>query len=138
MGIFYFILVWRVLESIKLNIYFFLPTSNKFAIQNNPFMQLRLICHKIVNKKKLKAWKFQSYRLSSFSAITKTVTGVEGKRGSVRFVLIIIFVCTHKFPIQIEFLLKSFYCNCQFIFFCCFTHFFSSAIPLFFFFHFPL
>ena len=29
--------------------------------------------------------------------------------------------------------MKSFYCNCQFIFFYCFTHFFSSAISLFFF-----
>ena len=33
---------------------FFLPTSNKFVIQNNPLMQVRLIFHKTVNKSKLK------------------------------------------------------------------------------------
>ena len=45
---------------------FFLSTTNKFAIQNNPLMQLRLISCKTVNKNKLKVWKFQSHRLTSF------------------------------------------------------------------------
>ena len=45
--IFYFILVWRRLKSIKLEkSFFFLPTSNKFAIQYNPLMQLILIFQK--------------------------------------------------------------------------------------------
>ena len=41
-------------------------------------MQLRSIFHETVSRKKLKVWKFQSYMLSCFSAIKKTVTGVEG------------------------------------------------------------
>ena len=43
-------------------------------------MQLRLIFHKTVNKNKLIV-KFQSHRLSSFSAIKKTVTKVKGGDG---------------------------------------------------------
>ena len=62
-----------------------LPASNKFTIQNNPLMQLGLIFHQTGNKKKLKVWKFQSHSLNSFSAIKKTVTGME-RRGS-KFVL---------------------------------------------------
>ena len=54
MGMFYFILVWRELKSIKLKYIYFLPTSNKFVMQNNPIMQLRLIFYKTVDKKKLK------------------------------------------------------------------------------------
>ena len=41
--------------------FFFLTTSNKFAIQNNPFRQLCLIFHKTLSK--LKVWKFRSHRL---------------------------------------------------------------------------
>ena len=41
------------LKSIKLK--FFLPNSNGIAIQNNAFMQLRLIFQKTVDKNKLKA-----------------------------------------------------------------------------------
>ena len=41
------------LKSIKLK--FFLPNSNGIAIQNHPFMQLRLIFQKTVDKNKLKA-----------------------------------------------------------------------------------
>ena len=37
-----------------------------------------LIFHKTVNRNKLKVRKFQSHQLGSFSAIKKTVTGVEG------------------------------------------------------------
>ena len=51
-----------------------------------------------VNKNKLKVGKFQSPRLSGFPAIKKTVTWVEAGRVYVHFVLIIIFVCTYKFP----------------------------------------
>ena len=59
---------------------FFLTTYYKFAIKNNPFMQLRLIICKTVNKNKLKVWKFLSHRLSGFSAVKETVTRVEGRR----------------------------------------------------------
>ena len=81
---------------------FFLLTSDKSAIKNNPLMQLHSIFHKVVIRNKLKVLKFQSHRLSSFSAIKKTVTRVEvgdGGGGSVLFILIMIFVCTHKRPI---------------------------------------
>ena len=77
--------------------FFFLPNFDKAAIKNNPFMELRSIFYKTVKRNKLKVWEFWSQRFNSFSAIKKTVTSVEGD--GVRFVLIIIFVCTHKFPI---------------------------------------
>ena len=51
------------------------------------------------DKTKLKVQKFHSSKLSSFPVIKNTVTGVEGRRGSVPFALIITFVFTHKFPI---------------------------------------
>ena len=44
-------------------------------------MQLHLILYKTVKKNKLKIWKFQSHRVSSFSAIKKMVTRVGGERG---------------------------------------------------------
>ena len=75
--IFYLILVWRGLKSIKLEkCFFFLPTSNKFAIQNNPLMQLPLTFHK-------PNWKSENFRnflsrLGIFSVIKKTM---EGERG---------------------------------------------------------
>ena len=76
MGFFYFMLVSRGLKPIKLEKkYFFPPISNKFAIQINLPMQLCLIFHKTIIK--LKAL---SQGLRSFSAIKKTVTGVEGGR----------------------------------------------------------
>ena len=61
-----------------------------------------------VKKSKLKAWQFQSQRLSSFLAIKKTVNewevgGVGRGEMEVRFVLIIIFVRTLQFSMQIEF-----------------------------------
>ena len=103
MGIFYFILAWKELKIIKLKKrVFFLLTSDKSAIKNNPLMQLHSIFHKVVIKNKVKVLKFQRHRLSSFSAIKKTVTRVEvggGGGGSVLFILIMIFVCTHKLPI---------------------------------------
>ena len=49
---------------------------------------------KNVNKNKLKAWKFQSHRLSSFLAIKKAVTAVEGGGG--KFVLFLsLFLSVH-------------------------------------------
>ena len=114
--LFHFGLKEVIIHKIKV---FFLPTSNKFAIQNNPLMQWRLIFHNTVNpfvpnapfpyplktlenltvfwcfqgvekgcignewfdKSKLEVWKLQSHRLRSFSAVKKTVTGVEMGRG---------------------------------------------------------
>ena len=58
-------------------------------------MLLHSIFHKSVNRNKLKVCKFQSHRLISFSAIKETVTVLEG----CIFILIIVFICTHKFPI---------------------------------------
>ena len=118
MGMFYFILVWWGLKSIKLKkSLFFPPIFNKFAIQNNPLIQLYLMFHKT-------DWKSENFKvivLAAFQQLRKWLTGAEGERQYVRFVFIIIFVCTDKF-----------------IFFSCFTHFFSSAISLIFFFIFSL
>ena len=95
MGTFYFILVWRGLKSIKLKkVVLFLPTPNKFLIQNNPLMQLRLNFHKTANKNKLKVCKCQSNRLSGFSAIKKTVTRVKGWRGKF-YLLLSLFLLVH-------------------------------------------
>ena len=44
-------------------------------------MQLCLVFYKTVHQNKLKVWSFQNHKLSSFSAIRKTVTGVEGGKG---------------------------------------------------------
>ena len=69
-------------------------TSNKFAVQNNPLMQLRLIFYKAVNKPKLEVLKFQSHRLGSFQAIKKIETGVE--EGGSKFVLFLsLFLSVH-------------------------------------------
>ena len=70
MEIFYFILVWRELKSKNLkNNLFFLYTSNKFVVQNNPIMRLRLIFHKTVNKKN---WKSKNFKIIVFSAINRS------------------------------------------------------------------
>ena len=50
-------------------------------------MQLRLNFHQIVNKSKLKVWKF-----SSFSGINKTVTGAEEGKF---FLLFLLFLHAH-------------------------------------------
>ena len=61
-----------------------------------------LIFHKTVNRNKLKVRKFQSHKLGSFSAIKKTVTGVEGgSRGGGGGVSFLYY--THEFPKYIEF-----------------------------------
>ena len=126
-------MVWRELKSIQLkNKDVFLLTFNKLAIQNNPLMQLHQMFHKTVNKNKLKVSKFQSHRISSFSAIKRTVTGVEG--GGVKFVLFLSLILSVHINFQNK--LNSdifFYCNCQFIFFYSYTLFFSSATSLLFF-----
>ena len=57
-------------------------------------MQLRLIFYKTVKKRKLKAWKFKSHKLSKFSTIMKTITGAEGGGG--KFVLFLsLFLSLH-------------------------------------------
>ena len=109
---------------------FLLPTFDKYAIKNNPIIQLCSIFPEKVHVNKLTVWTFQSHRLNSFSAIKKTVTGMEGAgEGGEKvssFYSIIIFVCSSKFTISIEFSWKSFYHNCQFLSFYCFNYFFSS------------
>ena len=53
---------------------FFIPNSNNAFTLN--FSQN-------INKSKVKVWKFRSHRLTSFSAINKTITGVKvGERVS--------------------------------------------------------
>ena len=60
----------------KVKIFFFLPTSDKSPINNDLGMQLHWMFYKTVNENKLNIWKSQSHRLSSFSLIKKTVSGV--------------------------------------------------------------
>ena len=82
-GIFYFILAWRGLKTLKLKkMKLFLPTSDKSAIKNNPLMQLGSIF-----RNKLTVLKFQSHTLNSFSAFKKTITGVEGGEEGVKLFL---------------------------------------------------
>ena len=83
-------------HKIKVRFFFYPPPIN---------LQLKIsnTCHyaqfkkkqqknKTGNRSKLKLLKFQSHKLSSLSAVKKTVTGVE--QGGEDF----FFVCTHKFP----------------------------------------
>ena len=98
----------------------------------NPLMQLSLIFYKTVDKNELKIWTFQSHRLSSFSAIKKTVTGVE--EGGGKFVLFLsLFLSVHvnfryKFNSYISLLIIT--VN---LFFSIALLIFLSAISLFFF-----
>ena len=71
-------------------------------MKNNPRVKLESILHKTVNRKKMKVWEFQSHTLSSFLAIKKSVTGVEGEGVESYFafsIFVIIFVYTHEFTI---------------------------------------
>ena len=69
-------------------------------MQNDPRNQLRSVFQKTAYKNKLKPLKIESHELSRFLVIEKTVTGVWGwVREYVLFIFIIIFICTHKFPI---------------------------------------
>ena len=67
MEIFYFVLAYSGLKIIKLKrCFFFLPTSDKSAMQNKPPMQLHLDFHKTVNRNNLKVWIFHIHKPSSF------------------------------------------------------------------------
>ena len=59
-------------------------------------MQLHTLFHKTVNRNKLTLWKFQSHRLSSFTAINKTVT-VNGRGGCKFFLFISLFLSVHLY-----------------------------------------
>ena len=63
---------------------FFLPASNKFAIQNNPLMQLGLIFRKTLIKTNRKSEKFKMLDLLAFQQLRKLWKGGEGE-----FVLIL-------------------------------------------------
>ena len=97
----------------KIKNIFFLPTSNRFAIQNNPLKELHLILHKTLIKTN---WKSENLNfllnLAAFQQLRKLWKGVG-----------------------IEIWYKFFYRNFLFIFFYCFTHFFPSAFSQFFFFN---
>ena len=116
-------------------IYFFLPSSNKFAIQNNPLMQLLLIFHK-TNWKSKSNWKFQSLsRPRSFSAIKKTVEEGRGK-----FILLLsLFLTVHiNFQYKLKYHTSLFIVTFYLFSSIALLIFFSSAISLFFFFNFWL
>ena len=129
MGIFYFILICWGLKLVKLKKCFFLPTSNKFAIQNNTLMQLRLIFYKTLIKTIWKSDNFKIIDLVTFQQLRRLWKG-----GGHKFVLFLsLLLSVHKkSSIWIKFSYKSFYCNFLFIFLYCFLHFVGSAISLFF------
>ena len=84
MGIFYFIFVWRGLRFLK------------FAIQNNPLMELRLIFHKAVNKSKLNVIviNFKVIGLVVFQQLRKLL--LEWKGRGFKFVLFLpLFLSIH-------------------------------------------
>ena len=61
-------------------------------------MQSHLIFHKTGNQNKLQVLTFQAHRLSSFSAIKQTVTGVEegtGEGGCKFFLFLPLFLSAH-------------------------------------------
>ena len=108
--------------TIKLEKKNFLPTSNKFAMQNDPLMQLSLIFHRIVNKTTRNP---EDFRIIGLVVSTKkTVTGVEGRGG--KFVLfLLLFLSVH---INFQYKLNShknffFLMTIIFLFFYCFTYF---------------
>ena len=120
---------WKGLKSIKLEKGFFLPTFNKFPMQNNPFMQLLLIFHKT-------NWKSENFKvdLVFFQQLKKL-----WKEGGCKFTLFLSLFLTVHINFQCKLKYYTFYPNFPFIFFYCFTHFFFSyAIWLFFFFNFWL
>ena len=81
---------------------FFLPTSNKFPMQNDPLMQLRLIFHKAFNKSNWKCENLKVIGLVVFQQLRNCNCRGRGE-GEVRFVSIIILVYTHKFSPKIKF-----------------------------------
>ena len=126
----YFILVWRGFKSIKLKKCFFLPTFNKFLIQNNPLMQLLLIFHNA-------NWKSQNFKVLSDLVFFQQLRKLW-KEGKVKFILFWSLFLT----IHINFQYKLKYHTILFIVtFYLFSSIallisFSSAISLFFFFNF--
>ena len=126
----YFILVWRGFKSIKLKKCFFLPTFNKFLIQNNPLMQLLLIFHNA-------NWKSQNFKVLSDLVLFQQLRKLW-KEGKVKFILFWSLFLT----IHINFQYKLKYHTILFIVtFYLFSSIallisFSSAISLFFFFNF--
>ena len=126
----YFILLWRGFKSIKLKKCFFLPTFNKFSIQNNPLMQLLLIFHNA-------NWKSQNFKVLSDLVLFQQLRKLW-KEGKVKFILFWSLFLT----IHINFQYKLKYHTILFIVtFYLFSSIallisFSSAISLFFFFNF--
>ena len=126
----YFILLWRGFKSIKLKKCFFLPTFNKFLIQNNPLMQLLLIFHNA-------NWKSQTFKVLSDLVLFQQLRKLW-KEGKVKFILFWSLFLT----IHINFQYKLKYHTILFIVtFYLFSSIallisFSSAISLFFFFNF--
>ena len=110
-------------------IYFFLPSSNKFAIQNNPLMQLLLIFHKT-------NWKSENFKVD---LVVSQQLKKLWKEGGCKFTLFFLLFLTVHINFQYKLKYDTFYPNFLFILFYCFTHFFFSyAISLFFFFNFWL
>ena len=59
-GLFYFILAWSGLKSVRLKDDFSVITSVNSAIKDNPHMQLRLIFHKYLIERN---WKSENFRV---------------------------------------------------------------------------
>ena len=106
---------WKGVKIHKIRkMFFFLPTSNKFAIQNNPLMQLLLIFHKT-------NWKSENFKvlvdLTVFEQLRKL-----WKEGRGKFILFLSWIL----PVHINFQYKLKYHTSLFIA----TFFLFSSIPL--------
>ena len=109
---------------------FFLSTSNKFAIQNNPLMQLHLIFHKTLIKTN---WKSEHFKVLVDLAVFQQLRKLP-KEGVGTFILLLsLFLSLHiNFQYKLKYHTSLFIITFYFFFFCYFAHFFSSAISLFF------
>ena len=74
--------------------FFFLHTSNKFAMQYNPLMELRLIFHKTLLKRNWKTGHFKLIYLAVFQQLRKLYLELKGRGG--KFVLFLsLFLSVH-------------------------------------------
>ena len=116
------------IHKIKENI-FFLPTTNKLAIQSNPLIQLRLIYHKSLIKAN---WKYEYFKVLVYLAVFPQLRKLW-KVGWGKFILFFwLFLSVH---INFQYKLnshKSLFIVIYYHFLLLITYFFLSPISLFF------
>ena len=104
-------------------IYFFLPSSNKFAIQNNPLMQLLLIFHK-------KNWKSENFKVLVELVVFQQFRKVW-KEGEGKFISFLSLFLTLHINVQYKLKYHTSLFTVTFYLFAS-AAFFSFAISLFF------